>query len=106
MTRATLDSQATQLCILDEQGVVRVVNRAWDFAAGTGASPAGFDVGGNYLTGLDHSRQLGLADAAIELEGVRAVLEGRRQEFSFEYEKPHAIKTRWFLLTATPLVMG
>ncbi len=105
MSRATLDSQAAQICVLDEQGVVRVVNRAWDFAAGTGVSPEGFEVGGNYLTALEHSRQLGLVDAAMELEGLTAVLEGRRQEFSFEYRKAHAIKTRWFLLTGTPLVM-
>lgn len=105
MSRATLDSQAAQICILDELGVVRVVNRAWDFAAGTGMSPEGFEVGGNYLTALERSRQLGLPDAAMELEGLKAVLEGRRQEFSLEYPKARAIKTRWFLLTGTPLVM-
>jgi len=106
MTRATLDSQSNQLCILDELGVVRVVNRAWDAAAGTGTSGVAAEVGSNYLRALEQLGQLGISDAAIELEGVRAILDGRRKEFSFEYKKSTETRNRWELLTATPLVVG
>lgn len=106
MARATLDSQFNQLCILDELGVVRVVNRAWETAARAETSGVGADVGGNYLRALEQLSQLGISDAAIELEGVKAILDGRRKEFSFEYKKTNEVRSRWFLLTATPLVIG
>ena len=106
MTRATLDSQQTQICVLDEKGVIRVVNRAWDFDAGTCGPSAGFEVGGSYLTVLEGHRQSGNGAAAKEFEGVHAVLGGRRNNFSLEYHQPGPVKPRWYNLTATPLLIA
>ena len=106
MTRATLDSQPTQICLLDRRGVIRVVNSAWDLEAGTSGSSIGFEVGANYLSALENLRQAGNPHGARELEGVRAVIEGRRREFSMEYPRPNPVRSRWYHLTATPLIVS
>ncbi len=106
MTRATLDSQQTQICVLDERGVIRVVNKAWDFGAGTCGPSAGFEVGGSYLTVLEGHRQSGNGAAAREFEGVQAVLGSRRNNFSLEYPLPGPVNPRWYNLTATPLLLS
>ena len=106
MTRATLDSQQTQICVLDERGVIRVVNRAWDFDAGTCGPAAGFEVGGSYLAVLEGHRQSGNGAAAKELEGVQAVLGSRRNSFSLEYAQTGPVKPRWYNLSATPLTIS
>ncbi len=106
MTRATLDSQPTQICLLDGRGVIRVVNSSWDLEAGTSGSSIGFEAGANYLSALENLRQAGNPYGARELEGVRAVIEGRRREFSMEYPVPNPVRARWYHLTATPLIVS
>lgn len=106
LCEATLNSQPVQICVLDASGMVLMVNRAWDFAAGTAASPAGFRVGGSYFQALARGSAPGDPCAREESEGLAAVLSGRSQAFSVEYPKPDPLRTRWYLLTITPLLVG
>ncbi len=105
LCEATLNSQPVQICVLDTGGTILMVNRAWDFAAGTAASPAGFRVGGSYLQALARGSAPGDSCAKEESEGLSAVLSGRSQAFSVEYPKPDPLRTRWYLLTITPLLV-
>ena len=107
LTRATLDCQSAHICILDRDGVVRVVNKAWAaFSRGQGTART-LEVGNNYLGRLESARYSGDLHAAHEAEGVRAVLEGRRREFTQEFPVDGGGRmVRWFMLTVTPMTVG
>ena len=105
LCEATLNSQPVQLCVLDQRGTILMVNRAWDFAAGTVLSAGGFHLGGSYPAALERGRAPGDPYAEEEAEGLAAVLSGRSKAFSIEYPKPDPLRTRWYLLTITPLVV-
>jgi PAS domain S-box-containing protein len=105
LCEATLNSQPVQLCVLDQRGTILMVNRAWDFAAGTAVSSSGFRIGGNYAAALERGRAPEDPYSEEEAEGLADVLSGRRKAFSIEYPKPEPLRTRWYLLSITPLVV-
>ncbi len=103
MVDATLDCQPFQVALLDAKGTVRVVNRAW--ADSPYGKPGGWECepGSNYLAALANSAESGDSHAALEAEGIRAVLEGRREQFTFESPRPNGGKARWYMLMVSPL---
>ncbi len=103
---AAFDALSANVAILDEDGVIVAVNRAWrTFARENGAhANGGDDTGQNYLavceatTGPDGEYARGIAT------GIRAVLAGREQLFELEYpcHAPH--EPRYFLARVTAFV--
>ncbi len=106
MVDATLDCQPFQVALLDAAGTVRVVNRAW--ADSPYGKPGGWECepGSNYLAALANSAGSGDSHAALEAEGIRAVLEGRREQFTFEAPRSNGGKARWYMLMVSPLLVG
>lgn len=101
---AILDALPAHIALLDPQGLVMSVNRAWREFTGAGAMPGPeFGIGLNYLQACEDVSGAGAGAAHQVALGVRAVLEGSRKSFSIEYLCHSPTEQRWFLLTVTPL---
>lgn len=104
---AVLDSLTAQVCVLDRGGLIQRVNRAWAARAADAKHRPAPEPGTHYLRALEQALLAGDAYAGLELEGVRAVLEGRRREFTMESTSCDDPSTeRWHHLTVTPLLAG
>ncbi|ELZ57524.1 MULTISPECIES: PAS domain-containing sensor histidine kinase [unclassified Haloferax] len=96
---SSLDALPTQLAILDEDGVIVYTNRAWqEFGNEHGYQGDSSSVGMNYFGVCDLSAD---ADATTASEGIRAVIDGDRDEFSFEYPCETPEERLWFTMRAT-----
>jgi signal transduction histidine kinase/ActR/RegA family two-component response regulator len=99
--RRALDALASHVCVLDGDGTITAVNRAWrEFARANGPVRGNVAEGANYLVACDP----GDATAHAFADGVRAVLRGERDEFSLEYpcHTPGG-EQRWFVGRVTRL---
>lgn len=101
---SALDALSASIAILDEQGTILTVNKAWTrFAEQNGGSPATTGIGVNYLAALhavapdDESYDL-VRDL---LEGIRRVTHHELDAFELEYpcHAPH--EQRWFVVRVT-----
>jgi PAS domain S-box-containing protein len=103
MAGASLDCQPFQMALLDADGTIRVVNKAWE--SSPYGKPGGWECapGSNYLAALSSSVDSGDSYSALEAEGIRAVLEGRREQFTFESPTREGEQVRWYLLVVSPL---
>lgn len=93
---AALDALSTQIAILDAQGRIRAVNKAWcEFNREVKESACCGTTGSTYLTnGKACARGV---DAFKKLrEGARLVVRGVRNEFLMEYPCPVSAEERWF----------
>ena len=100
-----LNSMSAHIAVLDENGVITLVNRAWEeFARQNGADwpLEGVGLGTNYLQTCRQAHEAGAGDAGPIYEGLRAVINGEIDQFSLEYPCHSPTAERWFLLTATP----
>jgi PAS domain S-box-containing protein len=98
--RAVLDSLISQVAVLAPDGTILLANRAWRRGI-EGSVPQRAprsDVGTNYI---ESCRNRG-AVAEVS-EGVKAVLDGRQDEFRLEYTCAAPGAPRSFLMTVTPL---
>ena len=101
-TRSVLDGLSSHVCVIDDNGVIVTVNRAWlDFAAANGGSLSSLQEGANYLRVCEVAACANSADAAIAaqfLALLREVLAGRRQHFQLEYPCHSPTESRWFMV--------
>ncbi|MEW6421206.1 MAG: ATP-binding protein [Deinococcota bacterium] len=91
-----LNALASHVAIVDREGLVVMVNRAWqDFSVQNGGDPTTTGVGSNYLTAA--------APNPVLRDGLRAVLGGKRPTFELTYpcHAPH--ERRWFRVRIVPL---
>jgi PAS domain S-box-containing protein len=88
LLRATLDSLSASVALLDADGVIVAVNRAWREMAGAGGlSFPTHGVGASYLAVCDAARGEGAEEARAAARGIRAVLAGEEEEaFTLTYE--------------------
>ena len=101
---ATVDALTAQIAILDADGTIIAVNRAWrEFAD---ANAVGDDVskdfktvaeGVNYLQATESATGPCAGDAAAVAAGIRSVLRGERETFSLEYPCHSPTEQRWFV---------
>lgn len=104
-SQAVLDSLAAHVAVLDEEGTIVAVNRAWERFARDNGDPElrWTGLGVNYLEVTRGSRG---EDAAQALTGLQAVLEGSLDTFSLDYPCHSPQEERWFRMDATPLSHG
>jgi signal transduction histidine kinase len=90
---SALDALTAHIAILDREGTILAVNKAWrDFGREAGADADRGQVGTNYFSGRD-------ADSSAMgqlVDGVRAVLAGDIAEFHVEYPYVKGRQERWF----------
>jgi diguanylate cyclase (GGDEF)-like protein len=100
-----LDSLEEQIAVIDREGTIVYVNRAWTtFGLENGLAPASSSAtGGNYLAVCNVSGSHGDSLAGEAAEGIRDVLAGKRASFHFEYPCHSPEEKRWFMMRAAPL---
>ncbi len=96
--RATLDGLSAHIALLDEEGVILLVNSAWrEFARDNGVDPALVSEGANYARVCDDTAGEDREIAAAFGEGIRTVLGGARESFLMEYPCHSPDVHRWFI---------
>jgi PAS domain S-box-containing protein len=102
---AIIDSLDSHLCVLDEHGTILLVNEAWRrFAAENSDNTGNFAEGANYLAICDNAQGDGSENGRLFAAGIRAILKGERDTFTFEYPCHSPDEERWFIGTATRLI--
>lgn len=101
---AILDTLPAHVALIDGEGVIVTVNRAWcDFGDANDLQSTNHGVGLNYLSVLDAAQAEARSDAEQIAAGIRGVLSGERSLYSVEYPCHSPAEKRWFLLTATAI---
>lgn len=96
--RATIDALSTNLCVLDEEGTILSVNRAWrEFAEANGVNPEEVSQNANYFAVCEAASGEDRECALKFAEGMRSVLSGERREFLLEYPCHSPSEHRWFI---------
>ena len=99
--QSVLDGLTSQVCVLDESGVIVAVNRAWrEFAAANGGAGDRSGVGSDYLGACEWSQErpaTGKPAAPSFAARLREVLTGERQRFELEYDCHSPSAQRWFM---------
>ena len=106
--RAVVDAVSEAIAVIDEHGVIRLVNRAWlEFSIANGTEPGQpaqrTGIGTNYLEVCARAAALGSEGAQAVMEGLDAVLNSRSPSFSHSYACDTPDQRRWFSLRVTPL---
>jgi PAS domain S-box-containing protein len=102
---AVLDSLAAHVAVIDRDGKIVTVNRAWlQFARENGgealvARPLGWDYRRVCLTATGPSA----SQATAAWAGIAEVLARRRPDFEIEYPCHSSTGERWFRMTVSPL---
>ena len=100
---STLDGLSYHIAVLDVQGEIIQVNRAWrEFAQDNGISAELVSEGVNYLAVCSHATGEDAAWAESFAEGVRMVISGERDAYHQEYPCHSPKKKRWFMARVTP----
>lgn len=99
MKRGILDSLDSRIAVLDPDGVILTVNRAWedadDMRNAQGLMSA--VVGGNYFEVLRDAGEKGNEFAAAGEEAIRSVLDGRQPFAALDYVIGAGASARWQL---------
>jgi PAS domain S-box-containing protein len=100
-SRDVLDSLVAPTAVLDADGIIVAVNRAWRrFGEAAGAEPEATGPGASYLDVCERS---GGVEALAAAEGIRAILAGAREEFHMDYPCHAPGEDGWFSLRVTRL---
>lgn len=100
-----LDALPDATCVLDRDGVIIAVNRAWQmFTLDNGGDPRTTGVGVSYLDVCERAAAATCEDAGHVAAGLREVLAGQTVESDYEYPCPSPAVGRWFVLRMTPML--
>lgn len=104
---AVLDALPQHIALLDRQGTILFVNRAWRiFAEENGGELSRLCEGTSYLAACDGATPEGRSEGLAFAEAVRKVLAGKLDEFSMEYECSSPGRPRWFVAHVSRLSGG
>ena len=99
--QSVLDAIGADVCVVDAQGVIVAVNRAWrEFGVAQGGLPERAGIGCNYLAVCERKATPaaeGAAEAVAFAAQLRDVLGGRLAGFELEYPCHSPQQRRWFL---------
>jgi PAS domain S-box-containing protein len=104
--QTVLDSMSEHIAVLDQDGQIIAVNRAWQRFAQTNSEIGDQQImhtGMNYLAVCRNASGPFSDLASAALEGIEAVLKGSRSSFILEYPCHSPQEERWFLMSVTPL---
>ena len=103
--QSVLDGMGADICVVDEEGVIVKVNRAWrEFGQRNGGVGELAGVGSHYLQVCERAAQSGDAGASVAArfaDMLRAVLSGQREHFELEYPCHGPDQRRWFVARVT-----
>lgn len=102
LTSLMLDSLRTEVCLVQHDGTILIVNEAWrTFARENEGDPARLSEGANYLAVCDSAVGPKGEMARVFGRAIRAVLAGERDSFDMEYGCPGLERERWFKACVT-----
>ena len=97
-----LDTLPIHIAVLDENGLILFVNKAWrDFAEKNGLSADACSEGVNYIQICDNATGEWSEEAYIVADSIRGLFTGRLPYFNLEYPCHSPNKERWFHATFT-----
>ena len=98
LARSTVDALTAHIAIVDAEGTILFVNRAWrDFARANRIDPVRVGEGSNYFTVCSTASHVENAEASEFAEGIRAVLRGELELYTQEYPCHAPDENRWFI---------
>jgi len=103
-----LDAIDANIAVLDSAGFIISINKGWREFAGSnplldGSHPRQVAIGANYLDACSAAKGNASENAMLVHDGIRAVIDGRKRDFSHEYPCHSPDKQRWFLMKVKPL---
>lgn len=100
-----IDAISAHLCVLDKTGGILAVNQAWrDFYDANHPEPdtSNYAIGSNYLAICDAAPvPVPAAGTESMATGIRKVINGECNKFSYEYRCDGPDQQRWFVATVT-----
>ncbi len=100
-----LDALSSNLAILNEEGVIVYVNRAWRaFAEANPPISVNMHEGADYLSTCEQAQGPDAKEAAEMAAGIRAILRGEREGFTLEYPCHSPEQRRWFVARVTRFI--
>ena len=113
-SRAILNSVSAEIAVIDADGVIIAVNRAWkDYARSESFSgcteeltDAAYGVGMNYLSVCPSERGDDVSTDNHVRKGILSVLDRSLPSFDLEYPCHSPQKKRWFHMSVTPFENG
>ncbi len=94
----TLDGLSAHIAIINHEGVIEAVNKAWrDFSTANPPLRSNVCEGANYLTVCDAATGANAREADGFAAAIRAVLAGEATERVIEYPCHSASEQRWFI---------
>ena len=101
---ATFEALPGRVVVIARGGHVLAANEAWvQFGRQNGADLNAIGIGAHYRDACRWALPQGDAFLPAALQGVEAVLSGRRERFGLEYPAPAAGADRWFELVVYPV---
>ncbi len=100
---SAFDAQSDHVALLNAQGEILHVNKAWRrFSEANAARPETVSEGVNYLLVCDQARGDFSEEAGPFAQGIRNVLAGKTAVFTLEYPCHARDQVRWFCGRVTP----
>ena len=100
--QSAIDTVHSHLAILNEDGLIIIVNRAWrQFADANGLAWNDYGIGRNYLEICEFAEGDNAIEARAALKGIHGVMTNQLNEWSLEYPCHSPAERRWFLMYAT-----
>ncbi|RNC72211.1 MAG: PAS domain-containing sensor histidine kinase [Desulfuromonadales bacterium] len=101
---AAIDALTANIAILDCNGTIMAVNRAWrQFADENGFRGENYGIGSSYLAVCDSATGDDAEVARAAARGIRDLLAGRSAALHLEYQCHSPDEKRWFQMRATCL---
>ncbi|MFC1833467.1 LuxR C-terminal-related transcriptional regulator [Thermodesulfobacteriota bacterium] len=99
-----IDSLPANSAIIDEHGIIRATNRAWqEFGVANNIRSNPDGIGVNYLTLCDSADELSVEKAREVAQGLRDIIARERREFIIDYSLHRPEEDRWFRMRAVRL---
>ena len=101
-----LDALSAHIAVLDHDGRIEIVNRAWrEFDIGHALGADKFGIGSNFLAACETARGEGADETGRMSDGIRAVLRGELPLFELEYPCHSPVQRSWLRASVTPVVV-
>jgi hypothetical protein len=101
-SQSLVDALTAHIAVLDHTGAIVAVNSAWRrFAQANGWLQDGYGLGLNYLSICEDACGDSSEGALEAAAGIRAVMQGKLDEFQLEYPCHSPTTPRWFNLRVT-----
>ncbi len=101
--QALLDVVPAEVALLNGQGAIVTVNAAWRASDELNGRPGDSAMGTNYVAVCREAGGAGTSDVGLAADGIEAILNGSRDEFSLVYQCPVAAEERWFKMLVRPV---